>query len=67
SPDGPEARQLDLTFPFAKVELMLLVAERGSQLELTLEYDAGLFTAEAAERYLNSLNRFAEAVAAGAA
>ena len=66
-PDGAEARQLDLAFPFAKVDLMLMVAERQSRLELTLEYDADLFTAEAAERYLNSLNRFAEAVAADAA
>uniref|UniRef100_UPI000491E175 non-ribosomal peptide synthetase n=1 Tax=Nisaea denitrificans TaxID=390877 RepID=UPI000491E175 len=65
--DGPTARELDLAFPFAKVDLMLLAAEHGARFELTLEYDAGLFSAEAAERYLQTLNRFAEAVAADTA
>ena len=45
---------------------MLLVEDPGSAFALTLEYDAGLFTAETAERHLQSLNRFAEAIAAGA-
>ena len=43
---------------------MLLVEDLGSAFALTLEYDAGLFTVEAAERHLQSLNRFADAIAA---
>ena len=66
TPEGPDAKPLDLIFPFAKVDLMLLVEDPGSAFALTLEYDAGLFTAETAERHLQSLNRFAEAIAAGA-
>ncbi|WP_323798315.1 non-ribosomal peptide synthetase [Nisaea sp.] len=65
--EAPEARQLDLAFPFAKVDLMLLAAEHGPRFELTLEYDAGLFSAATAERYLQTLNRFAEAIAADTA
>ncbi|WPZ32673.1 amino acid adenylation domain-containing protein [Thalassobaculum sp. OXR-137] len=67
-PDGmaePAATTVPLSFPFAKFDLSLIVEDPGPHLDLTLEFDAGLLTAATVERYLHSLNRFAEDIAAG--
>ena len=57
------APSVPLAFPFAKFDLSLIVEDSGPQVDLTLEFDAGLFTPATIERYLQTLNRFAEGVA----
>ncbi|MEI8394797.1 MAG: amino acid adenylation domain-containing protein [Rhodospirillaceae bacterium] len=47
----------------AKHDLLLFLIERGEQAELALEYDADIFEAETAERWVGYLAQFAELVA----
>jgi non-ribosomal peptide synthetase component F len=65
--DGPKQGQsLDFSFGFTKFDLSLTIVDQGPPgVSLTMEYDSALFLETTIIRYLNSLERFAEMVAAG--
>jgi len=57
-----QVRAFEHAFKTSKFDLTLFVSDAGGKLQLTLEYDTGLFRAETAARYLALLARFARAV-----
>jgi|UniRef100_UPI004048FA54 amino acid adenylation domain-containing protein/non-ribosomal peptide synthase protein (TIGR01720 family) len=66
-PVDPSAKPLTITpfehtFHTSKFDLTLFASNNGENLDLTLEYDTGLFKPATISRYLNLLDRFARMV-----
>ncbi|MDA8527289.1 amino acid adenylation domain-containing protein [Opitutaceae bacterium] len=67
SPVDPETKvsitPFDHTFHTSKFDLTLFVSDDGETLDLTLEYDSGLFKPTSIRRYLTLINKFSRMIA----
>ena len=60
---SPEITPFEHTFHTSKFDLTLFAEDAAGNINLTLEYDTGLFKAATIQRYLNLLDRFASMIA----
>ena len=63
APPSPVITPFEHTFHTSKFDLTLFAEDTDGNINLTLEYDTGLFKAASIQRYLDLLDRFAAMIA----